>query len=119
MTITNKVLKVTKIRNTEYYDMTYVFDDLYAKSLKNQKFTNLLEIIDFYNMHCHHKIPRKRGGTDEYNNLVIVEREVHTLIHAVDEEVIAKLLGKLSLDKKKLAKLNTLRTKSGNKAINW
>ena len=38
MTITNKVLKVTKIRNTEYYDMTYVFDDLYAKSLKNQKF---------------------------------------------------------------------------------
>lgn len=32
MTITNKVLKVTKIRNTEYYDMTYVFDDLYAKS---------------------------------------------------------------------------------------
>ena len=45
MTITNKVLKVTKIRNTEYYDMTYVFDDLYAKSLKNQKFTNLLEII--------------------------------------------------------------------------
>ena len=71
------------------------------------------------NMHCHHKIPRKMGGTDEYNNLVIVEREVHTLIHAVDEEVIAKLLGKLSLDKKKLAKLNTLRTKSGNKAINW
>lgn len=37
MTITNKVLKVTKIRNTEYYDMTYVFDDLYAKSLKYQK----------------------------------------------------------------------------------
>lgn len=32
MTITNKVLKVTKIRNTEYYDMTYVFDDLYTKS---------------------------------------------------------------------------------------
>lgn len=76
-------------------------------------------VLDFYNMHCHHKIPRKMGGTDEYNNLVIVEREVHTLIHAVDEEVIAKLLGKLSLDKKKLAKLNTLRTKSGNKAINW
>ncbi|MFR3174582.1 MAG: HNH endonuclease signature motif containing protein, partial [Clostridium sp.] len=76
-------------------------------------------VLDFYNMHCHHKIPRKMGGTDEYNNLVIVEREVHTLIHVVDEEVIAKLLGKLSLDKKKLAKLNTLRTKSGNKAINW
>ena len=76
-------------------------------------------VLDFYNMHCHHKIPRKMGGTDEYNNLVIVEREVHTLIHAVDEEVIAKLLGKLSLDKKKLAKLNTLRTESGNKAINW
>lgn len=76
-------------------------------------------VLDFYNMHCYHKIPRKMGGTDEYNNLVIVEREVHTLIHAVDEEVIAKLLGKLSLDKKKLAKLNTLRTKSGNKAINW
>ena len=67
--------------------------------------------------YCKHKNPMYKKK--KYNNLVIVEREVHTLIHAVDEEVIAKLLGKLSLDKKKLAKLNTLRTKSGNKAINW
>lgn len=45
MTITKKTLKVGKIRNTEYYDMVEVFDKLYAKSIKNEKFCSLMEII--------------------------------------------------------------------------
>ena len=74
MTITNKVLKVTKIRNTEYYDMTYVFDDLYAKSLKNQKFTNLLEIIQMEeNIKLAYRNMRKNSGgrTPGIDNLTI------------------------------------------------
>lgn len=74
MTITNKVLKVTKIRNTEYYDMTYVFDDLYAKSLKNQKFTNLLEIIQMEeNIKLAYRNMRKNSGgrTPGIENLTI------------------------------------------------
>lgn len=43
--MTGKNLKRQKLRNNEYYDMQGTFDDLYAKSLKNQVFKNLIEII--------------------------------------------------------------------------
>lgn len=45
MTITKKTLKVGKIRNAEYYDMVEVFDELYAKSIRNENFCSLMEII--------------------------------------------------------------------------
>ncbi len=38
-------LKKQKIRNSEYYDMQAVFDELYAKSNKGGYFKNLVEII--------------------------------------------------------------------------
>lgn len=40
-----KPLKKQKIRNSEYYDMQSVFDELYASSAKGQHFTDLVEII--------------------------------------------------------------------------
>lgn len=47
MTLTNKVkpLKKQKLRNTEYYDMQAVYDELYEKSVKGYKFIHLVEII--------------------------------------------------------------------------
>lgn len=47
MTLTNKVkpLKKQKLRNTEYYDMQDVYDELYEKSVKGYKFIHLVEII--------------------------------------------------------------------------
>ncbi len=38
-------IKKTKLRNSEYYNMQQVFDNLYAQSLKGKSFTNLIEII--------------------------------------------------------------------------
>ena len=38
-------LKKQKIRNSEYYDMQAVFDELYAKSNEGSYFKNLVEII--------------------------------------------------------------------------
>ena len=40
-----KPLKKQKIRNSEYYDMQSVFDELYADSAKGRRFTDLVEII--------------------------------------------------------------------------
>ena len=40
-----KPLKKQKIRNSEYYDMQSVFDELYADSVKGQQFRNLVELI--------------------------------------------------------------------------
>ena len=47
MTLANKVkpLKKQKLRNTEYYDMQAVYDELYEKSVKGYKFIHLVEII--------------------------------------------------------------------------
>ena len=69
-----------------------------------------LEIGD---IHCHHKLPREKGGNDQYGNLVLVTESVHILIHATDSEVIARLAQTLQLNTKQRAKLNTLRKTAG------
>ena len=68
-------------------------------------------------IHCHHKIPRDKGGRDNYQNLIIVREDVHTLIHATTKPTIDKYLAFLSLNKKQLAKLNKLRVEAGHLPI--
>lgn len=72
-----------------------------------------------WNMHCHHKNPRKYGGTDEYNNLIIVSPEIHELIHAKNDDTIKYILSNLTLDKKKKTKINKLRNQCNNTDIIW
>ena len=68
------------------------------------------EKLEIGNIHCHHKLPKHLGGSDEYKNLVIVSESVHRLIHATNPEIIRKYLQKLNLDAKQLRKLNKLRS---------
>ena len=68
-------------------------------------------------IHCHHKQPLCKGGTDKYMNLVIVHRDIHRLIHATDPNTIAVYLNLFQLDKKALAKLNALRILVGQPEI--
>jgi 5-methylcytosine-specific restriction endonuclease McrA len=65
-------------------------------------------------MHCHHKIPKSKGGTDEYQNLVLVTATIHKLIHATDTETIQKYLKNCKPD---IEKLNVLRKLVGNKIL--
>lgn len=60
-------------------------------------------------IHCHHKKAKADGGTDKYENLVLVLEPVHKLIHATDNDTISKYLGILGLDKKQLQKVNEFR----------
>lgn len=68
-------------------------------------------------IHCHHKLPKSMGGSDNYQNLIIVRKSVHILIHATSELTIEKYLSMLSLNKRQLAKLNKLRKEVGNVPI--
>ncbi len=68
-------------------------------------------------IHCHHKIPTSRGGTDRYSNLVILHNDVHTLFHATAPETISIYLAKIQPTKTMLTKINKLREKAGNSAI--
>ena len=56
-------------------------------------------------------------GTDRYNNLVILHKDVHTLIHATLPETISIYLNKIKPTKTMLTKINKLRIKAGNTAI--
>jgi hypothetical protein len=69
--------------------------------------------MELTKIHCHHKIPRKCGGTDYYANLALVSDDVHILIHATDSATIARYLKSLALGGKQLQKLNTLRKTAG------
>lgn len=65
-------------------------------------------------IHCHHKRPVSKGGTDGYDNLVILHKDVHKLIHATKNSTITAYLSRLNLSKPQLEKLNKLRKLAGN-----
>lgn len=74
-------------------------------------------VLDIDDIHCHHKIPRKFGGRDNYQNLIIVHKDVHKLIHATKAETVCKYLSLLNLDKGQIKKINSLRKKANNEPI--
>lgn len=80
-------------------------------AVTGKEFTVLSDI------HCHHKTPRKVGGGDEYGNLCLVLKPVHTLIHATVDETISRYIDQLKLNSDQLAKLNKLREQAGNAKI--
>ncbi len=68
-------------------------------------------------IHCHHKVPRNKGGTDKYDNLILVWEPIHKLIHATTEETVEKYKMICNLDKKQMDKVNKLRELAGNAKI--
>ncbi len=75
------------------------------------------EELEVGNMECHHIQPRSQGGLDNYNNLVLITKEVHKLIHSTQTETINKYLKYVPTNKIILEKLNKFRTKAGNLEI--
>ncbi len=69
------------------------------------------------NMEVHHKIPIELGGDDKYQNLILVNYDVHKLIHVVEAHLINKYLEKLKLTKDALEKINKYRKMIGNEII--
>jgi RNA-directed DNA polymerase len=69
------------------------------------------------NFHCHHKIPVSKGGTDAYDNLVILSPDMHKLIHATDSTLIKNILTPFELPKNEFKLLNEFRVLVGNERI--
>lgn len=72
------------------------------------------ETLEIGDMEVHHKKMKCQGGTDEYNNLVYLKKDIHRLIHSKEEKVIEKYLNKLNLTDKGIEKINNLRELVGN-----
>ncbi|MCM1529697.1 MAG: group II intron reverse transcriptase/maturase [Alistipes sp.] len=113
MTVLHMLAKaVISNRSIEYLDNRV---SLYAAQYGKCAVTGKVLWID--EIHCHHKKPTSQGGTDEYNNLVIVHKDVHMLIHAVKSETIQAYLDKIKPNKSQLDKINKFRMSAGNPAI--
>lgn len=72
-----------------------------------------IDFRDVQSIHCHHIVPKEQGGTDKYENLVLILDPVHKLIHAVRSETICYYLTALNLTPAQLTKINEYREKAG------
>ena len=99
-------------QSTEYNDNRI---SLYVGQLGKCAITK--EELEVGSMECHHIQPKSQGGLDNYNNLVLITKEVHKLIHSTQTETIHKYLNYIPTDKITLEKLNKFRTKAGNLEI--
>lgn len=44
------------------------------------------KFLEYEEIHCHHIVPVKQQGTDKYSNLIIIHKNVHALVHAIEEK---------------------------------
>lgn len=102
-------------KSTDSIEFTDNKISLYA--LQYGKCAVLGIILDYDEIHCHHKTPKQFGGKDNYQNLVILHNDIHKLIHAVKQATIDKYLSKLNLNQKQIKKINSLRKMAHNKLI--
>lgn len=72
------------------------------------------EILEQGDIDVHHKIPKSKGGTDKYKNLIIIRKSIHKLIHVTNTETIKNYMNNLHLKGNQLDKLNKLRKMVGN-----
>ena len=70
-------------------------------------------------MYCHHKIPVKLGGKDNYSNLILLTEDAHILLYATDGSVIKHYMSVLNLNRNQIIKLNKLRNQAGLDVIEW
>lgn len=63
----------------------------------------------FGEIHCHHKSPLSKGGTDAYSNLILVTEEVHRYIHATTSETLVRLEESLRLNASQVRKVQALK----------
>ena len=109
-------IKLKLLRQPLYYRSIEYADNrisLYSAqkgkcAVTGEKFISTEEI------HCHHKIPKFRGETDEYDNLILVSKAIYKLIHATKDETVERYS---KIFKPKIRKLNVLRELVENKPL--
>ena len=99
-------------RSIEYMDNRI---SLYVAQYGKCAITDRVLMLD--EIHCHHKTPVKMGGNDRYENLIILHKSAHRLLHATQPETIRYYLSQLKLNPKQKAKLNKLRVMANMQEI--
>ena len=95
-------------RSVEYMDNRI---SRYSMKLGKCEITN--EFLGASDVHCHHYTPLHLGGNDKFNNLRILHKDVHRLIHHSDKKTIDTLITKLGITIPMVQKINKYREKCG------
>ncbi|QUW23616.1 group II intron reverse transcriptase/maturase [Sporosarcina sp. Marseille-Q4063] len=93
-------------RSVEYMD-----NRISRYSMKKGKCEITGMFLQAENVYCHHYIPKYLGGSDKFNNLRILQKEVHELIHMTDKIKANKLIKILGITESMLEKVNKYRVK--------
>jgi predicted transcriptional regulator len=75
------------------------------------------EKLDINDMEIRNIVPKENGGTDNYHNLVLVNKEISSFINETNELKIKEYKEMIKLDRKALNKINKLRKLVGNSMI--
>ncbi len=62
------------------------------------------------NIVCHMKVPKEQGGHERYSNLVLLHRRYLPLLTDQDTAALKSMCKQLTVTKKQLTKINSLRT---------
>ena len=99
-------------RSVEYFD-----NRISRYSMKDGKCEITGDFVPAELVHCHHYVPANLGGTDNFGNLRILNKYVHMLVHATDNQTIYKYRKIINPDKKQLKRINTYRKKCNLESI--
>lgn len=108
MTLSSRIADMMRLYNR---DESVEFNDnrISLFAAQNGQCAITKRILKPFYFHCHHKIPRKLGGDDSYQNLIVVSIEVHKLIHATDYGLIKKIIKEYGITEDHIVKINKLR----------
>ncbi|MCA1024449.1 group II intron reverse transcriptase/maturase [Halobacillus litoralis] len=99
-------------RSVEYLD-----NRISRYSMKMGKCEITGEYLHASNVHCHHYVPKNLGGSDQFQNLRILHKDIHRLIHVKDIEKIKVYLNQLPQNRLILDKINQYRKVCGVEGI--
>lgn len=89
--------------NVEFYD-----NRISKYCMQRGKCAITGKYLDYDEIHCHHIIPKSKGGNNHFDNLVIIHEDIHRLIHATNEDTINSKIHLIE-NKQQLDKLNKYR----------
>ncbi len=95
-------------RSVEYMD-----NRISRYSMKMGKCEITGEFLSASEVHCHHYFPLHLGGSDKFNNLRILHKEIHELIHHTNTTTIDTLINKLGITEPMVQKINQYREQCG------
>ena len=101
-------------RSIEYNDNRLV---LYCA--QNGKCSITGKVLEIGRIECHHKLPSKDGGTDEYKNLTLIDFDVHKLIHATGKQIVLKYINLIKPNCNQRDKVNRLRERIGLEPLEY